>query len=265
MAKFKGAKWAQILTLMAAIAASIVSQVSDAKTYAKNYADGLKAALVAGDIKYTSANFNSGAETTVAAALEELLTRISSADITVDQSTTTSGMLSTTVIKKNGVTIGTINIPKDYVNNILGLVTITEGTGDDAGKYFDGATEVGAADGVTGAGIYLKSKEDSKDGSADDVFKYADMSNVVEYVTSGSQAGDMVVVAIDSNTHQVTASITDGTVTKAKLVSSVQSSLDKADSALQEADFEWATDSEVNTAWAAAMTAAQTPAQSSGE
>jgi ABC-type phosphate transport system substrate-binding protein len=37
MAKFKGAKWAQILTLMAAMAASIVSEVASAKSYA----DGL--------------------------------------------------------------------------------------------------------------------------------------------------------------------------------------------------------------------------------
>lgn len=49
MAKFKGAKWAQILTLMAAIAASIVSGVAEAKTYAKDYTDGLFAALAAGE------------------------------------------------------------------------------------------------------------------------------------------------------------------------------------------------------------------------
>ena len=61
---------------------------------------------------------------------------------------------------------------------------------------------------------------------------------------------------------EVTATITDGTVTKAKLVTAVQNSLDKADSALQEADFEWATDAEVNTSWAAALAAAKTPAQS---
>jgi len=73
-------------------------------------------------------------------------------------------------------------------------------------------------------------------------------------------------VSIDPTTHKVTATITDGTVTKAKLETAVQNSLDKADSALQDADFEWATDSEVNTAWASALAAAKTPAQSgSGE
>lgn len=64
---------------------------------------------------------------------------------------------------------------------------------------------------------------------------YIPVNSLVEYVTSGSSSGDMVVVSIDAN-HQVTASITDGTVTKAKLASGVQSSLDAADSALQASD-----------------------------
>ena len=61
---------------------------------------------------------------------------------------------------------------------------------------------------------------------------YINVTDLIEYVTSGSQAGDMVVISIDSN-HQVTASITDGTITKAKLASGVQASLDAADSAVQ--------------------------------
>ncbi len=61
---------------------------------------------------------------------------------------------------------------------------------------------------------------------------YIDVANLIEYVTSGSQNGDMIVVAIDGQ-HKVTATITDGTVTKAKLASGVQASLDKADSAVQ--------------------------------
>ena len=58
------------------------------------------------------------------------------------------------------------------------------------------------------------------------------VDSLIEYVTSGSATGDMIVIAIDDN-HKVTATITDGTVTKAKLASDVQASLDKADSALQ--------------------------------
>jgi len=43
----------------------------------------------------------------------------------------------------------------------------------------------------------------------------------------------MVVVAVDPTTHQVTATITDGTITKAKLTATLQASIDKADSAVQ--------------------------------
>lgn len=57
---------------------------------------------------------------------------------------------------------------------------------------------------------------------------YIDVGGLVEYVTSGSAAGDMVVIAIDEQTHKVTASITDGAITKAKLETEVQTALNKA-------------------------------------
>ena len=45
----------------------------------------------------------------------------------------------------------------------------------------------------------------------------------------------MIVVAV-SDDHKVTATITDGTITKAKLDAGIQASLGKADSAVQPAD-----------------------------
>lgn len=64
---------------------------------------------------------------------------------------------------------------------------------------------------------------------------YINVGDLIEYVTSGSQAGDMVEIKIDAE-HKVTAVINDGTITKAKLAQAVQDSLDKADTALQAAD-----------------------------
>lgn len=63
---------------------------------------------------------------------------------------------------------------------------------------------------------------------------YIDVGNLIEYVTSGSGANDMVKIAVSAD-HKVTASITDGSITKAKLATAVQNSLDKADSAIQPA------------------------------
>lgn len=63
---------------------------------------------------------------------------------------------------------------------------------------------------------------------------YINVSDLIEYVTSGSKTGDMVVVDVSAD-HKVTATITDGTITKAKLATAVQASLDKADTAIQQA------------------------------
>ena len=314
MAKFKGAKWAQLLTLMAAIAASIISGVSEAKTYAKNYSDGLKAALVAGDIAFTNANFNSGAKTDVGAALGELYTAITGSEITVDTTTTTAGMLRSYKFKKGGSDLVTIDIPKDYVNNIIGIVS---------------------QDGSGNSGVFLKVNT-APTGADSPIYDYVDVSGLVEYITVGTQTGLPVQLTIDSN-HHITADIPAGAIQKSHLSQAVQDILDAApqrlsanpmsltaeqlaslnvgdqvvktsgnqkhiytvtykdataheialvyadthnveeiyyeqdgsgnwksalkentpiDSALQDDDFEWATDTEINTAWAAAMAAA---------
>ena len=108
-------------------------------------------------------------------------------------------------------TIGTINIPKDMVVESGTVVTLSE------------ADQAGHA-----AGTYLKLVLANAD--SDEVWIPVD--SLIEYVTSGSQSGDMVVVDVDAQ-HRVTATITNGTVTKAKLAQSVQDSLDLADSAMQ--------------------------------
>ena len=103
-----------------------------------------------------------------------------------------------------------INIPKDMV--------VSSGT-----------VEVKSESGAWGQpGTYLHLV--LANASSSDI--YINVSDLIEYVTSGSQQGDMVVIAIDAN-HQVTATITDGTITKAKLAQAVQNSLDLADSAVQ--------------------------------
>lgn len=113
-----------------------------------------------------------------------------------------------------GVPVGAaINIPKDMV--------VQSGT-------VETKTETGAW-GAAGTYIHLV----LANAANSDLYIPAD--SLIEYVTSGSQAGDMVVINV-SNDHKVTATITDGTVTKAKLALAVQTSLGKADTALQKAD-----------------------------
>ena len=71
-----------------------------------------------------------------------------------------------------------------------------------------------------------------KDQQEKDIYIPAEA--LVDAYTSGSQAGDMVVVGVDSQTNKITATITDGTVTRAKLASDVTSSLAAADYAVQD-------------------------------
>lgn len=239
MAKFKGVKWAQILTLVAAMAASIVSEVSAAKTYAKDYADGLKSALVAGDVTFSSSNFSAD---NVGGALEELFSSVSTAAsnaaVTVSTSTTSQGALRSYTISQGGTQLAVIDIPKDYVNNIIGIVS---------------------QDGSGNPGVFLKVNVAPTGETAS--YEYVDVSGLVEYLTLGDQTGKAVKLAISAD-HKITADIEDGAIVKTKLATAVQNSLGKADTALQEADFEWATDQEVTDAWAAAIAAAKTPAQS---
>lgn len=267
------------------IALTIVSSLNSAKAYA----DGLKAALVAGDIAFTSQYFNGGTKTDVGSALVELATQANSDVVTFEalQSPNT-GKLKTYRFTKGtgaGATTMDIDIEKDLLNGTFELVTIVEGTGADAGKYFDGATEVGSSVGVTGAGVYMKYNSNAASDSPS--FSYADMSRCIEYLTVGTQTGKVVTLSIDAQTHKITADIADGVIGKAKLASGVQASLDKADSAyqlpqtgipstdlasavqtslgkadsaLQSSDLDEVTENELTAAWQAAMTAAETPA-----
>lgn len=54
------------------------------------------------------------------------------------------------------------------------------------------------------------------------------VGSLIEYVTSGSEAGDMVFITVDETTHKVTATITDGTITAAKLTTELQTAIGKA-------------------------------------
>lgn len=114
--------------------------------------------------------------------------------------------------QKDGVNEGVaINIPKDMV--VSSGEVVTNPAGQKKGTYLK---------------LVLANAESSE--------IFIPVDTLIEYVTSGSAEGDMVFVTVDPDTHKVTATITDGTITKAKLDAGVQASLDKADSAVQAGD-----------------------------
>lgn len=114
------------------------------------------------------------------------------------------------IVKQGGSQIGRINIPKDLVVSEGSVVT--NPTGQAAGTYIK---------------LIIANQTNPL---------YINVASLIEYVTSGSAAGDMVYVTVDPDTHKVTATITNGTITKEKLDSKVQNSLGLADSAVQPKD-----------------------------
>lgn len=106
-------------------------------------------------------------------------------------------------LTKNGAIVGaSINIPKDMV--VESGEVVTNPAGKDAGTYIK---------------LVLAN-------ATNDVL-YIPVDSLIEYVTSGSTAGDMVVINI-SDDHKVTATITDGSITLTKLSTEIQTAIGKA-------------------------------------
>lgn len=130
--------------------------------------------------------------------------------------TATTGMSASYQLTKDGTGIGAvIDIPKDMMVKSGSVQTY------EAGSLPAGVTEAG-----TYIVLVLNDTAETK--------LYINVGNLIEYVTSGSAEGDMVFINIDPQTHKVTATLTDGTVTEAKLHADVKAKLAKAVSAVQE-------------------------------
>lgn len=113
-------------------------------------------------------------------------------------------------ISQLGSTIGTINVPKDMV--------VSSGT----------VTTLSASDGTHDAGTYLVLTLANSDNT--EIWIPADA--LIEYVTGDTAADGIITTSVDSD-YVLTATINDGTITLAKLATSIQTSLGKADTAVQ--------------------------------
>lgn len=150
--------------------------------------------------------------------------------VTIETQSTTPGMAKTYTFKQGSSTIGVVDIPKDMV--------VSSGT-----------VEVDPEDQEPGTYLVLT----LANATSDKV--YINVGALVDLYTAKASAAQ-VQIAIDSETREISATIVsgsitateladsavttlkiaDGNVTKAKLATAVQSSLDKADTALQKAD-----------------------------
>jgi len=143
------------------------------------------------------------AKSDLVAAINEVDT---SAVVTVVESSPTDYAKSYTLIQDDK-TIVTINIPKDMV--------VTEG-----------AVEVDPAGMDAGTYLVLTLANVSKDKI------YINVGSLVDIYKEQEGATEVQIV-VDNNNRIISASLVDGGVSKAKLTTDIQASLDKADSALQ--------------------------------
>lgn len=124
------------------------------------------------------------------------------------------GDIATYHLTKDGVNEGVaINIPKDLVVSSGSVETFV------AGKLPEGVAEAGTY-------IQLNLANSAKP-------LYINVGTLIEYVTGGSGENDAIQINVSSDTHKVTASVKDGSITIGMLAADVVASLGKADSAVQ--------------------------------
>lgn len=128
-----------------------------------------------------------------------------------------AGDIATYHLTKDGVNEGVaINIPKDLVVSSGSVVEL------ETGKIPEDAPE------GTTAGTYIKLVLAN---SAKPL--YINVGSLIEYVTGGSSETDAIQINVSSDTHKVTASVKQGSLTKEMLAADVVASLGKANSAVQ--------------------------------
>lgn len=171
------------------------------------------------------------AKANLVAAINEVVTSISTlttnSAVTLESSTTDPDYAKVYTVKQGGVSVGTINIPKDMV--VESGEVVVDPQGQPAGTYI---------------------KLVLANAANDEIF--VNVGTLVDIYTA-QQNATQVQLAIDSSTREISASIVagsigatelatdavttvkiaDGNVTKVKLAQAVQDSLDAADTAIQ--------------------------------
>ena len=218
-----------------AASADATIKANTAESNAKAYADNLSTSASTnitnvenklGDLE----NLETTNKSDLVVAINEVRNAVAAggtdAAITLDTSTTTEGALKSYTIKQGSNVIGTIDIPKDMV--VTSGEVVTNPSGQAAGTYIKlvlaNVSEPLYINVGTLVDIY------KAQGSATQVQLAIDSST--REISASIVAGSIGATELASNA-VTTVKIADGNVTKVKLSTEVQSSLGKADSAVQ--------------------------------
>lgn len=193
------------------------------KTEAQAMADGKDAAIKDAKKAGTDAMAKIGTipegatATTAIDYVDEKIAAIpAQVDYTVSvEESTPAGVAKRYTLSQKGNQLVTIDIPKDMVVSSGTVETkTTTGAWGEAGTYLV---------------LTLANATNDK--------VYINVGDLIEYVTGAAASDGIITTSVDAN-HVLTATIGDGKITKAKLATAIQTSLGKADTALQAAALE---------------------------
>ena len=224
----------------ATVEGSVAKQIADAKSElngtistVEGKADAAQADADALETDMGDVDTLSTTNKTVVGAINEVLAAVgtggTAAVVTITTETTTDGALKSYTVKQGDTTVGVIDIPKDMV--VQSGEVVTNPAGQPAGTYI---------------------KLVLANATNDEIF--VNVGNLVD-IYKAKAGATQVQLAIDASTREISASIVagsitatelaadsvitakiaDGNVTKAKLSTEVQASLDKADGAAADA------------------------------
>lgn len=211
---------------------SVAKAVKDAKDSLQSTIDANKKDVDGkiGDL----ANLTTDSKTDLVSAVNDVKSAVDAATagdkITVDTTTTTSGMAKSYTIKQGGKDVATIDIPKDMV--VKSGVVEKDPVGQAKGTYLVLTLANATEDKVY---INVGTLVDIYTAKANATQIQLAIDSTTREISGSIVAGSITSTEIASNAI-VTAKIADGNVTKTKLATDVQTSLGKADTALQEKD-----------------------------
>jgi hypothetical protein len=194
--------------------ASIVGLKSAAYTESSAYdASGAAAGVLGSSADASTVKTVYGVDKKVDAINSTLRTDLA---VTLESADGTGSILKTYTVKQGGTSIGTIDIPKDFLVKSGQVKTV-----ETAGQPYSGAV-VGDK--------YLDFVVNAKDSSVAESHIYIPVKDLTDVYTGG--ATSTVTVTVDSS-NLITANVNTGSITTSLLDSSVQTALNKANSAVQ--------------------------------
>lgn len=236
------------------IAAEEAAKKDEAIANAQLTADTAQGGVVAVEQDLGNVDNLSTENKTVVGAINEVLAAVgtggTAAVVTMTTDTTTEGALKSYTIKQGTTTVGVIDIPKDMVVESGEVVVNPEGQTE--GTYI----KLKLANVTDPLYINVGTLVDIYKAKAEATQVQVTVDSTTREISAAIVAGSVTSTELADNA-VVTAKIADANVTKAKLSTTVQASLDKADAAAPQT----ALDAEVQRATAAeaqALTDAKT-------